>query len=47
MSLAVFQSRAKSGIDAPLVPVEVHLSNGLPAFHPVGLHETSFKESKD
>lgn len=47
MSLAVIQSRAKSGIDAPLVSVEVHLSNGLPAFHLVGLPETSVKESKD
>ena len=47
MSLAVIQSRAKSGIDAPLVSVEVHLSNGLPAFHLVGLPEISVKESKD
>ena len=47
MSLAVIQSCAKSGIDAPLVSVEVHLSNGLPAFHLVGLPETSVKESKD
>ena len=45
MSLAVIQSRAKSGIDAALVSVEVHLSNGLPAFHLVGLPETSVKES--
>lgn len=47
MSLAVIQSRAKSGIDAPLVSVEAHLPNGLPAFHLVGLPETSVKESKD
>jgi len=47
MTLAVIQSRAKSGIDAPLVFVEVHLSNGLPAFRLAGLHETSVKESKD
>tara|TARA_B100000767_G_scaffold163356_1_gene153259 strand:+ start:176 stop:547 length:372 start_codon:yes stop_codon:yes gene_type:complete len=47
MSLAVFQSRAKLGIEAPVVSLEVHLSNGLPAFNIVGLPETSFKESKD
>ena len=47
MSLAVVKSRAKLGIDAPEVSVEVHLSNGLPAFNIVGLPETSVKESKD
>lgn len=40
-------TRAKLGIEAPLVSVEVHLSNGLPAFHIVGLPETAVKESKD
>ncbi len=47
MSLAVLYSRAKVGIDAPLVHVEVHLSNGLPSFSIVGLPETAVKESKD
>lgn len=47
MSLAVVLSRAKVGIDAPLVHVEAHLSNGLPAFSIVGLPETAVKESKD
>jgi|TARA_B110000908_G_scaffold146404_1_gene177357 magnesium chelatase family protein len=47
MSLAVVQSRAKLGIDVPAVSVEVHLSNGLPAFNIEGLPETSVKESKD
>ena len=47
MSLAVVQTRAKQGVQAPLLSVEVHLSNGLPAFHMVGLHETAVKESKD
>ena len=47
MSLAVVQTRAKQGVHAPLVSVEVHLSNGLPAFHMVGLPETAVKESKD
>ncbi len=47
MPLALVYSRAKLGVNAPLVTVEVHLSNGLPAFHIVGLPETSVKESKD
>ena len=47
MSLAVTYSRAKLGIEAPRISVEVHLSNGLPAFNIVGLPETSVKESKD
>ena len=47
MSLAVVQSRAKLGIEAPKISVEVHLSIGLPAFNIVGLPETSVKESKD
>ena len=47
MSLAVVYARAKVGIDAPLVHVETHLSNGLPAFTIVGLPETAVKESKD
>lgn len=36
MSLAVVFSRARHGLDAPLVTVEVHISNGLPAFQLVG-----------
>ena len=36
MSLAVIKSRAKLGIEAPIISVEVHLSNGLPAFTIVG-----------
>ncbi len=47
MSLAVVNTRAKLGINAPRVSIEVHLSNGLPSFHMVGLPETSVKESKD
>ena len=46
-NLATVYSRAKSGISAPLVCVEVHLSNGLPALNIVGLPETAVKESKD
>ena len=47
MSLAVLYSRACVGMDAPLVTVEVHLSNGLPSLSIVGLPETAVKESKD
>ena len=47
MSLARIYSRAQVGIQAPEVVVEVHLGNGLPAFHIVGLPEASVKESKD
>jgi magnesium chelatase family protein len=34
-------------MDAPLVTIEVHLSNGLPAFNMVGLPETAVKEARD
>jgi len=47
MSLAIIYTRAKSGIKAPLVTVEVHLSNGLPSLSIVGLPEAAVKESKD
>src|SRR5210317_2616486 len=47
MELSVVYSRALTGISAPLVQVETHLSNGLPAFHIVGMPETAVRESKD
>lgn len=47
MSLAVVYTRAQQGINAPLVTVETHLSNGLPGLSIVGLPETAVKESKD
>ncbi len=47
MSLSCVYSRARIGLDSPLVTVEVHLANGLPAFNIVGLPEASVKESKD
>jgi magnesium chelatase family protein len=47
MSLAIVYSRAKLGINAPLVTVEVHISNGLPSLSIVGLPEAAVKESKD
>ena len=47
MELSVINSRALAGLCAPPVRVETHLSNGLPAFHIVGLPETAVRESKD
>lgn len=47
MALALVHSRARCGLQAPLVTVEVHLSRGLPGFQLVGLPETSIKEAKD
>jgi len=47
MELSVVYSRAVAGMEAPLVRVETHLSNGLPAFHIVGMPETAVRESKD
>src|SRR5580704_14763279 len=47
MSLAIVYSRASSGIMAPLVTVETHLSPGLARFHIVGLPEAAVKESRD
>lgn len=47
MSFAVSYARASIGIRAPLVTVETHITNGLPAFHIVGLPETAVKESKE
>lgn len=46
MSLSIVYSRA-GGLDAPLVTVEVLLTNGLPSLGIVGLPETAVKESKD
>lgn len=47
MSLAVVYTRANQGVDSPLVTVETHLSNGLPALSMVGLPETAVKESRE
>lgn len=47
MSFASCLTRARVGIDAPLVRVETHLSHGLPALSIVGLPATAVKESKD
>ncbi len=47
MTLATVYSRAMDGLAAPLVRVEVHLSNGLPTLSIVGLPEAAVRESKD
>lgn len=47
MSLAIVHSRARVGMDAPLVTVEVHLMPGLPGLSIVGLPEAAVRESKD
>jgi len=47
MSLCVLHSRAREGIQAPAVTVEVHLASGLPALSIVGLAEMAVRESKD
>ena len=47
MPLTQLITRAQFGIDAPEVRVEVHISNGLPAFTMVGLPETAVREARD
>ena len=47
MSLATVMSRARVGIEAPQVQVEVHITGGLPKFAIVGLPEATVRESKD
>ncbi len=47
MSLATTLCRAGLGIEAPLVTVETHLANGLPAFNIVGLPEKAVQEARD
>lgn len=47
MSLALVHSRARAGVAAPPVRVEVHLSGGLPLINIVGLPEAAVRESRD
>ncbi len=47
MSLAVVYTRAQTGVAAPLVSCEVHLSGGLPGTSIVGLPEAAVKEARD
>jgi len=47
MGLCVLHSRAREGMRAPEVVVEVHAGGGLPAMSIVGLPELAVKESRD
>lgn len=47
MNLALVHSRARSGIRAPAVRVEVHLAGGVPRMSIVGLPEAAVREAKD
>lgn len=47
MSLSIVYTRAALGVNAPLITVEVHISNGLPGLTIVGLPETTVKEARD
>ncbi|WP_213604442.1 YifB family Mg chelatase-like AAA ATPase [Pseudoxanthomonas japonensis] len=47
MSLALVNSRARAGVSAPPVRVEVHLSGGLPSTQIVGLPEAAVREARD
>jgi magnesium chelatase family protein len=47
MSLALVHSRARAGVHAPAVRIEVLLSGGLPHVQIVGLPEAAVRESRD
>ena len=47
MSFAKINTRGLLGLHAPLIEVEVHLSQGLPSLTIVGLAEAAVRESKD
>jgi magnesium chelatase family protein len=47
LGLSVLHSRARVGIQAPAVTVEVHAGVGLPSLSIVGLPELAVRESKD
>lgn len=47
MGLSILHSRARVGIQAPAVTVEVHAGIGLPSLSIVGLPELAVRESKD
>lgn len=47
MGMGIVYTRGASGISAPKVKVEVHLSNGLPSFKLVGLAETAVQEARE
>src|SRR5690606_32026904 len=45
--LALVHGRARAGVHAPAVTVEVHLGGGLPSMSIVGLPEAAVREAKD
>lgn len=47
MNLALVHGRARAGVDAPAVKVEVYLAGGLPRMSIVGLPETAVREARD
>ena len=47
MGLARVMSRARAGVRAPQVTVEVHVGGGLPSLSIVGLPEAAVREAKD
>ncbi|WP_242108680.1 YifB family Mg chelatase-like AAA ATPase [Luteimonas aquatica] len=47
MGLALVQGRARAGVHAPEVKVEVYLAGGLPRMSIVGLPEAAVREAKD
>lgn len=47
MTLALVHSRARAGVAAPAVKVEVHLAGGVPRMSIVGLPEAAVREAKD
>jgi magnesium chelatase family protein len=47
MNLALAHSRARTGVRAPAVKVEVYLGGGLPRMSIVGLPEAAVREAKD
>jgi len=47
MGLALVHGRARAGVRAPAVKVEVHLAGGLPSMSIVGLPEAAVREAKD
>lgn len=47
MNLALAHSRARAGVHAPPVRVEVHLGGGLPSFTLVGLPAAAVRESRE
>lgn len=47
MGLALVHGRARAGVQAPAVQVEVHLAGGLPSMSIVGLPEAAVREAKD